>query len=547
MDGERYDAVARREPGRLALGALLPGGHQPRAALAPPRSTARGGGREATGTWSSSTRRTTSRARRPSPPPRRSRRERWGLLLLTATPMQLDPAEYHALLTLHRPGDRARRRGVRGAAAAAGGAVADGARPARGRRRRGRGGGHRARRSASRTTRSWPALREPRGAARPPRRDLQPVRPRWSATAARVVGGFSARRLHRHAVEPPDDELDAARAVLAGGARQARSGARRWPGCCAGSSPLRPRSSRRRCGSPALERRRLSCPTRDAKYQALRALLDDIWDGGAGRQGARLHRGARHAGEPPRAALGAMASRRSGTTAISRWWSATARWPASAIRRGRSVLALHRGRRRGPQLPVRPPPGELRPAVEPGHDGAAHRPPRPHRPDAAGGHPRVRRPGHARLRRARAAGRRGGRVRRDGGRPRRGARGGRAAHRSSSRWPARRSAREYAQRARSARRRGPRAQVQPGVRPAARRAQLRSRRGAGAGRPGAAPDRPRGRTRRTRSRTGCGPSPATWTSGSRRRSPSWRAGWASAWTPTSRWTPSSAPSTSATR
>ena len=76
-------------------------------------------------------------------------------------------------------------------------------------------------------------------------------------------------------------------------------------------------------------------------------------------------------------------SRRSRTTVSSRWPSATARWRASAIPTGRRVLLSHRGRRRGPQLPVRAPPGELRPALEPGHDGAAHRPARSHRPDAA--------------------------------------------------------------------------------------------------------------------------------------------------------------------
>ena len=43
---------------------------------------------------------------------------------------------------------------------------------------------------------------------------------------------------------------------------------------------------------------------------------------------------------------------------------------------------LHRGRRRGPQLPVLPHPGQLRPAVEPDEGRAAHRPPRPHRPEA---------------------------------------------------------------------------------------------------------------------------------------------------------------------
>ena len=95
---------------------------------------------------------------------------------------------------------------------------------------------------------------------------------------------------------------------------------------------------------------------------------------------------------------------------------------------GPKVLHLHRGRRRGPQLPVRAPPGALRPAVEPGDGGAAHRPAGPHRAE------RTRWRSTSSIRRARsprtccAAGGRGGRVRRDGGRPGRGAgRGGGAA------------------------------------------------------------------------------------------------------------------------
>ena len=97
------------------------------------------------GTWSSSTRRTTSRARRPTPPSQALARGRWGLLLLTATPMQLDPAEYHALLTLIDPLTAPDADGVPGAARR-------GRRSSRrtvralleGRRRRGRDGGHRA-------------------------------------------------------------------------------------------------------------------------------------------------------------------------------------------------------------------------------------------------------------------------------------------------------------------------------------------------------------------------------------------------------------------
>ncbi|MGZ6140581.1 MAG: helicase-related protein, partial [Myxococcaceae bacterium] len=86
------------------------------------------------------------------------------------------------------------------------------------------------------------------------------------------VGGFSARRLHRHVVEPPDTELLARDAVLAG----VRAGSVRGAALAG--------LLRRLDSSPAAFAQAAAgvlddpptLPERDAKYQALRALLDDI-------------------------------------------------------------------------------------------------------------------------------------------------------------------------------------------------------------------------------------------------------------------------------
>src|SRR5262249_24498007 len=88
------------------------------------------------------------------------------------------------------------------------------------------------------------------------------------------VGGFSERRLHRHVVEPPEPELVARDAVLAAVRSRSVRGA-----ALAGLL-------RRLDSSPAAFAQAAggvlpdppALPPRDAKYQALRALLQDIWD-----------------------------------------------------------------------------------------------------------------------------------------------------------------------------------------------------------------------------------------------------------------------------
>jgi len=197
----------------------------------------------------------------------------WGLLLLTATPMQLDPAEYRALLTLLDP------------------LTAPDAQSFRARIER--------QEALSRTVRALlegddAEAASAVGALRarfPDDRELATLGGRqallahlaetYSLSEALIrnrrarVGGFSARRLHRHVVEPPESELVARDAVLgavrassvrgaalAGVLRRLDSSPAAFAQAASGVLPSPP-----------------SLPARDAKYQALRALLDDVWEG----------------------------------------------------------------------------------------------------------------------------------------------------------------------------------------------------------------------------------------------------------------------------
>jgi len=196
----------------------------------------------------------------------------WGLLLLTATPMQLDPEEYRALLTLLDP------------------VTAPDADAFRARIDR--------QEALSRTVRALLEGSDAEAATAvtalrarfPDDRTLATLRDRepllahlaetYSLSEALIrnrrarVGGFSGRRLHRHVVEPPDTELVARDAVLGA----VRSGSVRGAALAGllrrlDSSPaaFAQAASGVLASPPAL-------PARDAKYLALRALLDDIWE-----------------------------------------------------------------------------------------------------------------------------------------------------------------------------------------------------------------------------------------------------------------------------
>ena len=196
----------------------------------------------------------------------------WGLLLLTATPMQLDPDEYRALLTLLDP-------------VSAPDAAAFRARIER-------------QETLSRTVRALlegddaeamaavGALRgrfpdDPELGRLTDREELlSHLAETYSLSEALVrnrrarVGGFSARRLHRHVVEPPEVELMARDGVL-GAVRSASIRGAALAGLL-----------RRLDSSPAAFAQAASgllpspptLPPRDAKYQALCALLAGIWE-----------------------------------------------------------------------------------------------------------------------------------------------------------------------------------------------------------------------------------------------------------------------------
>jgi len=196
----------------------------------------------------------------------------WGLLLLTATPMQLDPDEYRALLTLLDP------------------VTAPDASAFRARIER--------QEALSRTVR---ALLEGDDAEAmtavgvlrtrfPDDPELGRLTDRngllshlaetYSLSEALIrnrrarVGGFSARRLHRHVVEPPEAELVAREAVLGA----VRSGSVRG---AALAGLLRRLDSSPAAFAQAASGVLASPPVlaaRDAKYQALRALLGSIWE-----------------------------------------------------------------------------------------------------------------------------------------------------------------------------------------------------------------------------------------------------------------------------
>ena len=177
----------------------------------------------------------------------------WGLLLLTATPMQLDPAEYHGLLTLI---DAATAPTVKGfeerlarqeELSAAVRALLEGKAPAR--PVKALAEALPGRRDASRRS------KDARRAARAPGGDVQPVGP---AGAQPARGG--GRLLHAQAAPPPGEALRrGAAGARRGAGRAARSGrcaARRWRNLLR-RLESQPRGLRRAVrGNPALARQR---------------------------------------------------------------------------------------------------------------------------------------------------------------------------------------------------------------------------------------------------------------------------------------------------
>ncbi|HEX8703726.1 MAG TPA: helicase-related protein, partial [Myxococcaceae bacterium] len=196
----------------------------------------------------------------------------WGLLLLTATPMQLDPAEYHGLLKLI---DAATAPTVKGfeerlarqeELSSAVRALLEGDSPA----------------SAVKAL----AKRFPEDAKLQALKDRYALLGHLAETYSlsdrlvrnrrAVVGGFSSRRLHRHPVQLPAEELktrDAALAALAGSTLRGAPLAnvlRRLessPAAFAGAVKA----------NPSLKGLELKLPARDAKLVAFLGVLKGIW------------------------------------------------------------------------------------------------------------------------------------------------------------------------------------------------------------------------------------------------------------------------------
>ncbi|WP_342378472.1 SNF2-related protein [Myxococcus stipitatus] len=200
----------------------------------------------------------------------------WGLLLLTATPMQLDPAEYHGLLTLI---DAATAPSVRGfeerlsrqeELSTAVRALMEG----------GKGKADAAVKALSRRFPEDARLKT----LKEPEVLLQHLAETYSLSdrlvrnRRAVVGGFSTRRLHRHPVTLSAEELkvrDAALATLAEGSlrgaplgnvlRRLESSSAAFSGAVKSNPSLKAKADV------------LRLPSRDAKFSAFVGVLRGVW------------------------------------------------------------------------------------------------------------------------------------------------------------------------------------------------------------------------------------------------------------------------------
>ena len=198
----------------------------------------------------------------------------WGLLLLTATPMQLDPAEYHGLLTLIDAAtaptvagfeERLKRQEELSSAVRA---LMEGGKPTA---------------AVQALAKRFPedtrlAALKDRDALLQHLAETYSLSDRLVRNRRAVVGGFSTRRLHRHPVALPPEELgvrDAALAALAGGTlrgaplgnvlRRLESSPAAFAGAVKANPVLKGQSDA------------LRLPTRDAKFVAFLGVLRGIW------------------------------------------------------------------------------------------------------------------------------------------------------------------------------------------------------------------------------------------------------------------------------
>jgi ATP-dependent helicase HepA len=196
----------------------------------------------------------------------------WGLLLLTATPMQLDPTEYHRLLTLIDPPNAptlaqfearlARQEELSGVVRE----LISGSDP---------------RRTAQDLAKRFPADEElktlsTREALLAHLSETYSLSEHLIRNRRAIVGGFAERRLHRYRVEPPAEERQMREAALArvGSAQRLRGAALATLVRRLESSPAAFRAAMR--GSPELASE-LKLPSRDAKLTEFLSVLQCIW------------------------------------------------------------------------------------------------------------------------------------------------------------------------------------------------------------------------------------------------------------------------------
>jgi ATP-dependent helicase HepA len=244
----------------------------------------------------------------------------WGLLLLTATPMQLDPSEYHGLLKLIDPATAPTLEGLqerlkrqeevstavrallegKNAASAVASLV-----------------------KRFKSDEQLPRLAEDSGALLSHLAETYSLSERLIRNRRAVVGGFAERRLHRHPVKLSDAEV------------KSREAAVREKGNVRGaalSQLLRRLESstaafvRAAQGSKGLAKLKDELPNvdRDAKLVAFLEVLKGIW--------AKENRARRWTCS--RRSYCASGSSRWPTTETCRWWTATGRWRASGTRTG---------------------------------------------------------------------------------------------------------------------------------------------------------------------------------------------------------------------
>ena len=189
----------------------------------------------------------------------------WGLLLLTATPMQLDPAEYHALLSLIDPAsapkltefqERLRRQEELALAVRA--------------LLEGEGSGAAVKKLKARfpADEALAALEEPE-ALLAHLAETYSLSDHLLRNRRAVVGGFSQRKLHRHEVRVSPEEQAARTAAIA---------ALKADGTLKGAALAG--VLRRLESSPAAFLKAFpgaQLPARDAKFVAFSTLLKDIW------------------------------------------------------------------------------------------------------------------------------------------------------------------------------------------------------------------------------------------------------------------------------